>query len=459
MNRLGSTHFTRVSGTLELEGIRARTLPALLDGVAGGSAPDRLIVSDLSLGAWRGCQVASEFASQLHLTLPSPPMAESPAAAANSRFSYADLIGRFIDAEGRGDVTTLRALELAETIAASLEHSDQRTFVVIAPRYHLPWEPENVLFIRFFAQALRNTGNRLLLVCADQDDPVIPDDWNVNWNNQSEKPIAAPIGNALIGLVPGVIDRETQAALEPADQDYRRALFPLGNGLMLIAPEFRLNPQQASRLEYDRLAATACEISWLAAYAAYFGNNFHVDPWLLFGEAWRRLEEGSPRIALRLTQRAITCARNSLQQGVLQSLSQGIRIASQLFSEAANAPEPSPSIPRELRRFLLQAKGWGQVMCEQPASAERYLREASNLLELDAPDERERLYLLNISALNRLKLGDLDGALAIEKNIETRSASLVSRDWHLEYVNMINIARLLRRQGDFAGAEHYYSRA
>src|SRR5206468_2917718 len=149
-------------------------------------------------------------------------------------------------------------------------------------------ESENVLFIRFLVGALRDSGDRLLLVCAEQDDPVIPDDWIVKWRNAPET-IPLPPCKTLFALVPGVIEPDVRTAIDAAERDGHRGMLSLRNGSLLVPPEHRRNPNEVSRLEYDRLAAAAGEIGWLAAYALYFGNNFHVDPWLLCSEAWRRL--------------------------------------------------------------------------------------------------------------------------------------------------------------------------
>jgi hypothetical protein len=72
---------------------------------------------------------------------------------------------------------------------------------------------------------------------------------------------------------------------------------------------------------------------------------------------------------------------------------------------------------------------------------------------------REYLYLMNISALNRLKLGDVKGALSREQEIEAQLSLRSYRDWHLEYINALNLARLYRHLGDWEQAERYFHRA
>jgi hypothetical protein len=72
---------------------------------------------------------------------------------------------------------------------------------------------------------------------------------------------------------------------------------------------------------------------------------------------------------------------------------------------------------------------------------------------------RQFLYLMNISALNLVNRGDLEGALRIEKEIEAESSAFTDRDYRFEYVNSINLARLYRRRNQFDLADEYYQRA
>jgi hypothetical protein len=72
---------------------------------------------------------------------------------------------------------------------------------------------------------------------------------------------------------------------------------------------------------------------------------------------------------------------------------------------------------------------------------------------------RESLYLLNISALALLKLGDAHGALAIEREIEMKAAALPCFDWRLAYISQTNIARLCLHLGDLEGAARSYGLA
>jgi tetratricopeptide (TPR) repeat protein len=256
--------------------------------------------------------------------------------------------------------------------------------------------------------------------------------------------------------VPGLLDDDLRARLpsEPAE-----ALLPLPGGRSLLEPRCRREPARVSRLLYDRLAAAIPDVGWLFAYAQHLGNNIHVNPWVLCREATLRLGEGGDGIALRLQERALACATPPAARGLLECMAGGWRIALHRYGELAEAPDPSPALPAVLRGALAQTKGWGLVMLGQAPRAEPYMREARELLRPHFEGRREYLYLQNIAALNRVNLGDVEGAFAAEQEIEARAARLQARDARLEYVNAINLARLQRRRGDLEAALRHYDRA
>ncbi|MGZ3459112.1 MAG: hypothetical protein ACXU86_11490 [Archangium sp.] len=188
------------------------------------------------------------------------------------------------------------------------------------------------------------------------------------------------------------------------------------------------------------------------------GHNLYVDPLTLRGEAWQCAAAGGHDIALRFLARALECARAPEERALCLVQVQGMLIGLQRFSEAAATPDPPPSIHGPLRGLLLQGKAWGLIMSDEAARAEPYLRQARDLLQ-GAISTREYLYLLNISALAQLKLGDQPGAFELERRIETELATLPKPDWQLRYVNSLNIARLCCRALNVGEARHYYTRA
>ncbi|MBM4256626.1 MAG: tetratricopeptide repeat protein [Deltaproteobacteria bacterium] len=454
---------SRAPGMLKVDGIRALTLASLWQTLNDLQYPIDVIASDISLGVWRGQQVAAELYAQLELVLP-PPQQVLPAMGRSivwdEPLPYADVIGTWIDAEASGDRTTRTALDLASRLVVKLKDSPPRTVVVFGPRAGLSWETENTLFLRFLAQGLNDTDSRLVLVHTDNDAAVVPENWQVQWT-PAYSDGKLPVTKSLCRLVPGILHPHVATMLATTQDTGDRLGFSLANGHVLVAPEHRLAPRTVSRFAYDQLAAKTKggSLDWLHAYALFFGNNLYAQPLFLCKEAWQRFAEGGYGIALRLMERAIACAPTLEQQGFFRAQAQGIRIGLLRFAEATGEEDPSPALAPAVRGFLLQSKGWGLVMGGSPALAASYFQQARELLAPYYEGQREFLYLLNISALSRLESGDFTGALEIEAQIEAQASRQEAHDWHLEYVNAINIARLHRRNRDLASAERYYRKA
>lgn len=178
----------------------------------------------------------------------------------------------------------------------------------------------------------------------------------------------------------------------------------------------------------------------------------------LCAKGMQRYAEGGVGRAARCFEAAQRRAANPVEAAVAELHLQSARIASLQFAEAARAGEPSPELPPELRGVLLQCRAWGEVLSGDPSAAAKGLARARALLE-GSIGEREWLYLMNISALAELKCGRSDAAYAIERSIAERLDAMPRRDFHLEYVNCLNLARLARGAGRHAEAERLYARA
>ena len=300
MTRSRRARITRRPTAPPLEGVIAVTL----DGILAALAERKIahpVYADLSLGAWRSHEVARSCFSQLGL--------EWPPQDAPSGNDETAAIGDWIDAEGCGEASALQAVALAEALYGELGERPLR-LVVLAPRFDLPWQAENLAFIRFLAHG-RRPCDRIVLTTAETRAPRSPG-LDVDWNEAAEAP-PRPRPDGLEPLIPG----------------FSGSLTP---------PEWRRAPSTTPRLEFDRLAAAAAE-PWLRAYAQVYGNNIFVDPWFLCAEANRRLAEGGHGIALRLLERAAECARTPQDRGLLQSLAQGFRIALMRYEEVMGAPD------------------------------------------------------------------------------------------------------------------------
>jgi tetratricopeptide (TPR) repeat protein len=418
---------------MSLETIRAPTLASLVAALDG--APP--VVADLSLGASRSRQLGAELLSQLGC-LPAVPPAPAPAAAAAAATSfetvgYGALISAGVDAEARGARSTLESRELADAIVERLEPA--QAVVVLTPR---------------FGEALHHKDAQLLGLLAERARVVVAE---ANADGaRADGGSATP----LVALVPGIVTREVAEALGGIEDV---PTLELPGGGRLVAPEARAAPGSISKLDYDRLHAIADREGWanIEAYAQVHGHNAFVDPHWLSAQAWKEFHEGDGDLALRLMRRAAECAPWPDVQWLEVQL-QGLRLGLGRHAEAEHAGDPSPAYERDVRSFLCGAKGWGLVFSDEPTRAEPWLDEARALADGDeaTPDH---LYLLNISALSKLKAGDLDAAFELESEIERLTPNLPEPDRALEYVNSINIARLHMRSGNLGAARRYYERA
>jgi hypothetical protein len=374
-----------------------------------------------------------------------------------AELSYADMIGHGIEAEALGDGATLTGADAAARIVGAVEAGPPRSFLVLAPRYGLNWEQEDLLFVRLLAPRLQRTSSRLILVYAEP--AAAPAEVEVEWLNEVQ-PSSPPVAGGLIGLTPGAVNTQVAVAVRSHERtgDARPAMLALANGHMLIAPECRRPPDAVAKLEYDRLAAGARGCDWLRAYAEYYGNNTFVEPQFLLRQAWQRFSEGGTSVALRLLDRAADCSVTPLERTAVACQAQGIRIALRRFADAARQPDPPLAVPVAVRTFLLRAKAYALVMSGDPQSAMTYFHAEWKKLE-NEPVSRESLYLLNISALALLKLGDARAALEIERDIEARAVALATPDWRLNYIIRINIARLCHRLDELESARRFYDLA
>jgi tetratricopeptide (TPR) repeat protein len=446
------TTFSRDPGTLSLTGIRAPDVRSLVGNLTADSFLGRFIAADLSLGAWRTHQVAAEFRAQLGLEGETPtPAAGNDAGSGRSR------VGRLIDMDTRGDRITLEALQQATEVKAAVADRSPTVFCVFAPRYKLGWEPSDALFVRFFAQALQSTPHRLVLVSFEADDPVVLPDWNITWSSAPRLRTAQlnVAGQTVVGLIPGIVTPQVADALQLTNT---ASLLELSGSCLLVPPEWRSDFNNVAPERYDDLVANARQVCWLAAYASCHGSSHTVNTWSLWQHARKEFEAGGFGIALRLLTRAISLARTAAERNVFQLLAQSARIVSSQFKAAADCPDPGEEIPDELRGWLFHTKGWALTMLDRNAEAEPFLEKAQHLLRKMQGHE-EYLYLLNISALNRLKLGDWEAALSIEREIRSVLDGVQAGFWQLKYVNALNLARLHKRIRKSETAECYYREA
>ena len=381
--------------------------------------------------------------------------------------SYADVIGRAIEEEARGDLAVLRSLGLASRIAAEARGGPPRTFLAIVPRFGLPLAPEDVHLVRFLTQALRDGPGRLILVGGDRIPPSLPPDWVVDWQadpdldpDPNPAPLPPPRDGDLLGLVPGLIEPGMVASLStggPA-RDGDMVAWGLANGLGLIPPEYRRDPREVSRLDFDRLALAARSFGWLRAFAQFHGNNIHVDPVVLAEEARRHLAEGGVGVALRLADRAAACAGlRSTRRPSSVGAGPADRLAEVLRGGCGRRPAAGGSALATL--VLMSREGMGARDVGGPPARGGLSQGGSGALGTGRSQPTRIPLHTQYRRVQPVQAGGLGGPLKLEREIEAGISGLPEPDWRLGYVNAMNIARLRRRLGDFDEAEAGYSRA
>lgn len=437
----------------------APTLAVIERIVADAGGVERVLLSDLSLGAWRPHQLAAEWAEGLGLA-PYPPEWSGARRSAPAQLSFGAIAEAGIEMEALGERVVRDASALSRRLAAELaKAAAPRWLFVVAPVSARPWREENAVFLRFMLAALDDPRRIRVLAghvgrSADHPDgsaPHLPEGLRWRWLSAAGTMMsgAQTCVSSGIGGLPGLVPPTLVSAFA------RHEGLVLRHGAMLAAPESR----SAAPLDptfYDRLRPLVSEQPWYDAFAQFAGSNFHLDTASLARCAAAAFDLGAVEIAIDHLQRAIGCARG-VQRAGLQCQLQGYRIASHRFEAAASIEVAPATLPTKLAAFLSMARGWGAVMSGRAEQGRIDLARAVELLGNDA-DDKFRAYLRNITALAFAQLGKLDEATTLELAVQNNNAG-VDRSWPLHYVNQINIARLHRRRGDISEARRHYARA
>jgi tetratricopeptide (TPR) repeat protein len=366
-------------------------------------------------------------------------------------------VGHRIDRETCGDRVATDAFHLTGQIVQALSAAVQPlTFCVLIGAHEL--EPPEALFVRFLTQALQSTIHCVLLVLCGSDEPHLPQDWIVNFSTIESSSTRATFAGMqpMLPLIPGVITADVYHLLDLAAIDSEK-LIRLRGECFLVPPCLRDKSGRLPPAQYDLLSSAAWQVDWLAAYGNYWGSEDATNPTLLWDYSRTVFDAGGLNLAIRLLERAISRARTPAESAVFEIMAQGARILSGRFKDVAGVA-PHDSLPPELRGWLSFTRGWGLTMLERATEAEPYLESARQLLGKSG-DTDEYLYVLNISALNRLKLGDWEGAFAQEQHIRSRLDRLPAGRWQITYINSLNLARLYRRRDRLDEAERSYLEA
>ncbi|TAI61216.1 hypothetical protein CWO89_36395 [Bradyrhizobium sp. Leo170] len=357
-------------------------------------------------------------------------------------------VARLIDLEAAGDATILEAHLHAAAIREEVLRRSLRLVVVLGPCAPEPWMPEDLWLIRFLGRALSSTPATLVVsVPAAAQFPQLDVCWIETPAVASNVPsngVARAVDPSRPGLVPPGRGRSDEAW---------PILATLG-GWSLLLPEARSAPGHASQDD----GTSTDDAEWLAAFRQTTRPDDRRNIPTLSAGAAHCFAEGGYHQALRLIEAAQAASKDPVGRAVLESQAQAMRIAAMDFAGAAGRPDPDPALSDALLRDLSMSRAWALVMTGKPAQAEPLFAHARRLTK---PEGRDPfwLYLLNISALNKHRLGHLEEAFSFEHTIEEALASFDPPDWHMRYINSINLARLYRFAGEYDRAQGYFKSA
>ncbi len=398
------------------------------------------LFADLSCGPWRGHWLARDLCEQLDLPEPEPIQPSLHDAYRHSD-AYADTVSQLIDAESRGDGNFTAAYTLACRITERIRTDAISHVFVVAPQGDHIWGTENLHLLKLLSDAARRYGFQLW--CISRGDCALSAVAGIEW-----VPFNAPLAQALPeegSPLAGLLLTAWLAAVNPALPCLR-----LRDGRVLISPNARRGC--IDDLQRRRLSALTLP-DHLRAYLALSDSKQDVP--FMQASAGRCFAEGGYDAAMALLDGIDTRALGALQRAAVEAQKQRISIALMRFERAAAGMLPGEAMPDDVKASLYQSKAWGLVMTGHAPEASRYFDLAREHFDSEG-SPRLALYLLNISALAKLKSNDIDGALLLEKEIESRLQDPVRRDWHLRYINALNLARIYKRIGDLDRSAWYY---
>jgi hypothetical protein len=409
---------------------------------AGDLPWNEAVVSDLSLGAWMPFAVARDISCQLGVCVPLP---------SNKKlFGFSKQIAQFVDSETAGDTTCILASRLSRTIASKMRSNSISMLIIVAPIRPSQVGRDNIEFIRALAAVLPElrfallsyTGGSVNILADANVDPV--------FAVQSLR-TTTPHLDSIVG-VPGVLPNDLATQSKIADLGGARAL---RSGAYLLPGEYRAAFVDAggTNIVYsiaDHAISTAVQLR-----QEFYKSN--PNDGLLRELAFLNLSAGSWELADKAMLRAREATVGTPAEWLNLLQHQGMRIALELFDEVVSEPLPPKDTDPQMRGFLILAKAWGLVMKRRPHLAEPFFEEARLILPKYV-DTESFCWILNISALNILRLGDVSGALQIE-TIVRREINRRSLSPQLDYINGLNLGRLYRRLNDFASAGHFFHTA
>ena len=409
------------------------SLEKLLDYFSSASS----IYADTSKGSCEGHQIAKQLFNQLSLQRPE---SIQPMIGVEEYRHYNDTINRIIDNESIGDINFIRSFELARKILKASRIQHVSDIVILIPEASSEWAIEDKHLIELLIQNAKGFNIKVSLVSYYAY--ILPTDWTETKNQT----IMSEEARFTFGIV------NSHSVKEFSELPFQ--FHALKNGFSLI--ELKAT-QTLSKSELNQLKALPQFSSRVALLMTHLKEELaNID--FLKEQASLRFSEGAYGVSKKLLDFASKHTNNDLDKAIVLSQLQNIRIALLEFKEAAEAVIPELNIPDSSKANLYQSKAWGLVMCNKPQEAEILFQLAREHFDREAYP-RAYFYLLNISALNKLRLGEMKAAFTLEKKIENSLEQMEIPDWHVLYINSINQARLFKKERALDASQAYYKKA
>ncbi len=407
------------------------------------------IFADLSLGSWKGHWVANELCRQLNIDLPNTNIQPILGSTKNNNFTTTNIIGQLIDNESSGDKNFKNAYRFTTKIINQVALKKIKWIFIIAPLDGNYWGLENIYLIYLLSYRSCSWPYQISILLSKNGQ--LPSTKKINIDLQNKPCVSHAVKSTpnSTAAIPGIIDPSAwNTAMEYSNENLL-----LNNGHVIIDPNQR--SKTISNFSVKDLKKTATQ-THILAYLELHDKHQNVN--FLQKEAGIRFAEGAYEVAMHILSKIQKSGLHSSQLAAIAIQQQTINIALMHFEKAAQGPLPSDDLPAQFKAFLYQSKAWGLVMTNKPKAAAPLFEQARQHLDPNAHPSLY-LYLLNISALNKMKLGDIEAAFSLQKTIEQQLKSMPNTDWHITYINCINQARLYKRQKKFEQAINYYQKA
>ena len=443
---------TRTSNPITVKGVYFESFEKLKKTLLIKDFEKDCLVSDLTMASWRSHWVAREFISQLDTSSLSPRLFPRTNTFGNweNDQDYGLMVGKLIDWESSGDKNTIQAHNFALQILLLLQNITPKKLLLIAPKFNNEWCEENKVFINFLVHGLKETAHEFYIVMHSENNNIVHENWEVKMINPP--PLYSIVPQKPV-TIPGLIPLESLYN-HKKNEDY----IALNRGWALISPVLRRPVRYCFSDKAIRFKQVETE-SWVQDFIYFFGANKEVDLNKTLEIAGNHFSEGGFEIALRYIKRALEFCTDETRLAILQIQAQGMRIALSKFQEVADQSVPETStIPNNLIGSLYLSKAWGLVAINKPQLAEVYFKMARRAL-VHFKDSIYYLHLLNLSALNKVKLNRIEAAFDVESEIAERITNLEKTNWQLYYVNCINQAELYKQAQSYKKSERYYQKA